>query len=213
MSARTARHRAEPQRRRTSSAGHGPRAARRVAPALLMGAVLGTSLGLASPASAAPGETWDRLAQCESSGNWSINTGNGYYGGLQFYQPTWEGFGGLQYAPRADLASRAEQIAVAEKVLDGQGWGAWPACSARLGLTEADEDGGSAAPAPAPAPAPEPAPAAPSGSGSHTVVSGDTLSSIARANGTTWQTVYAANRDVVGADPDVIRIGQVLTVG
>ena len=72
---------------------------------------------------------WDRLAQCEASGNWSINTGNGYYGGLQFYPPTWESFGGLAYAPRADLATREQQIAVAEKVLARQGWGAWPACS------------------------------------------------------------------------------------
>lgn len=208
MSARTARHRAEPQRRRTSSSGRG-RTARRVAPALLMGAVLGTSLGFGAPASAAPGATWDRLAECESSGNWSINTGNGYYGGLQFYQPTWESFGGTEYAARADLASRAEQIAVAERVLDRQGWGAWPACSARLGLTEADKAGGS--PAPEPAPAPAPTPAAPSGGGAYTVVAGDTLSSIARANGTTWQTLFAANRDVL-SDPARISIGQRLSL-
>lgn len=84
--------------------------------------------------SVSSGSVWDRLAQCESGGNWSINTGNGYYGGLQFSQSTWEGVGGLQYAPRADLASREQQIAAAEVLLDSSGWGAWPSCSAQLGL-------------------------------------------------------------------------------
>jgi hypothetical protein len=77
---------------------------------------------------------WDQLAQCESGGNWSINTGNGYYGGVQFSQSTWEGVGGLKYAPRADLASREQQIAAAEVLLQSSGWGAWPACSSQLGL-------------------------------------------------------------------------------
>ena len=77
---------------------------------------------------------WDELAQCESGGNWHINTGNGYYGGLQFWNPTWRGFGGLDLAPRADLASREQQIVIAERVLARQGWQAWPACSRRLGL-------------------------------------------------------------------------------
>jgi len=80
------------------------------------------------------GSVWDQLAGCESGGNWSINTGNGYYGGLQFSQSTWEGVGGLSYAPRADLASREQQIAAAEVLLKSSGWGAWPACSAQLGL-------------------------------------------------------------------------------
>jgi hypothetical protein len=78
--------------------------------------------------------TWDALAQCESSGNWHINTGNGYFGGLQFYQPSWEAAGGLEFAPRADLATREQQIVAAERLLSMQGWGAWPACSRRLGL-------------------------------------------------------------------------------
>jgi len=77
---------------------------------------------------------WDRLAQCESSGNWAINTGNGFFGGLQFLQATWEGFGGGAFAPRADLASREQQIIVAERVRARQGWGAWPECSRKLGL-------------------------------------------------------------------------------
>ena len=77
---------------------------------------------------------WGCVAQCESSGDWHINTGNGHYGGLQFSQPTWEGFGGAKYAARADLATRQEQIAIARKVVASQGWGAWPHCSRRYGL-------------------------------------------------------------------------------
>ncbi|MEV6322487.1 transglycosylase family protein [Nocardia sp. NPDC051787] len=80
------------------------------------------------------GAIWDALARCESTGNWSINTGNGYYGGVQFDQGTWERQGGLRYAPRADLATREEQIAIAEITRQRQGWGAWPACTSRLGL-------------------------------------------------------------------------------
>ncbi|MDI3314953.1 MAG: transglycosylase family protein [Mycobacterium sp.] len=79
------------------------------------------------------GSVWDAIAACESGGNWAINTGNGYYGGMQFDQGTWERNGGLQYAARADLATKEEQIAVAEAVRARQGWGAWPACSARVG--------------------------------------------------------------------------------
>ncbi|AKZ59625.1 putative secreted protein [Streptomyces ambofaciens ATCC 23877] len=97
--------------------------------------------GLALPlmgtgtADAADVETWDKVAACESTNDWDINSGNGYYGGLQFTQSTWEAFGGTEYAPRADLATKDQQIAVAEKVLDGQGPGAWPVCSQRAGLT------------------------------------------------------------------------------
>jgi len=81
------------------------------------------------------GATWDRLAQCESGGNWSINTGNGYHGGLQFNKQTWQAYGGGTYAPTADKASREQQIAIAEKVRDDRGgYGAWPACSRKLGL-------------------------------------------------------------------------------
>ncbi|WP_427065836.1 transglycosylase family protein [Mycolicibacterium litorale] len=75
---------------------------------------------------------WDALAKCESSGDWAINTGNGFYGGVQFKQSTWEAYGGLRYAPRADLATREEQIAIAEVTRASQGWGAWPVCSARV---------------------------------------------------------------------------------
>jgi Transglycosylase-like domain len=75
---------------------------------------------------------WDAVARCESGGNWSINTGNGYYGGLQFSQSTWNAYGGAAYAARADLATKSQQIAIAEKVLVGQGAGAWPICGRNL---------------------------------------------------------------------------------
>jgi hypothetical protein len=86
---------------------------------------------LAGPARQDP---WDRVAQCESGGNWKANTGNGYYGGLQFSHGTWRSFGGGAYANTANNASRLEQIAIAEKVLRAQGWKAWPTCSVRAGV-------------------------------------------------------------------------------
>ena len=92
-----------------------------------IGAKEGTEVPLVSD-----GETWDALASCESTGNWDINTGNGFYGGVQFNQSTWEAYGGLRYAPRADLATREEQIAIAMATRGRQGWGAWPVCGARL---------------------------------------------------------------------------------
>lgn len=79
------------------------------------------------------GDIWDAISRCEAGGNWAINTGNGYYGGVQFDQNTWERNGGLRFAPRADLASREEQIAIAEVTRARQGWGAWPVCSRRAG--------------------------------------------------------------------------------
>ncbi|MGB3231860.1 MAG: transglycosylase family protein [Mycobacterium sp.] len=81
------------------------------------------------------GATWDALARCEAGGNWAINTGNGYFGGVQFDQNTWERSGGLRYAARADLATREEQIAIAEVTRARQGWGAWPTCSGRIGAS------------------------------------------------------------------------------
>ncbi|WP_454791759.1 transglycosylase family protein [Mycolicibacterium lutetiense] len=79
------------------------------------------------------GGAWDALSQCEAGGNWAINTGNGFFGGVQFDQNTWERQGGLRYAPRADLATREEQIAIATVTQARQGWGAWPVCSGRIG--------------------------------------------------------------------------------
>lgn len=87
-----------------------------------------------APATVSNGSAWDRLAQCESGGNWSINTGNGYYGGVQFDRGTWLGNGGGAYAPTANLATKEQQIAIASKVQAARGWSPWPACSAKLGL-------------------------------------------------------------------------------
>src|SRR3954468_3493284 len=105
--------------------------------------IAGVALSAASANAAAPTQTttsvWDSLAQCESSGNWATNTGNGYSGGLQFSQSTWAAHGG---AGSAANASREQQIAVAQKVQASQGWGAWAGCAAKLGLS----GGGGAAP-------------------------------------------------------------------
>jgi murein DD-endopeptidase MepM/ murein hydrolase activator NlpD len=104
-----------------------------------------TGAGVALPlvgstsAHAASVSTWDKVAQCESTNNWKINNGNGFFGGLQFTSSTWKAFGGTQYAPRADLATKDQQIAIAEKVLAGQGPGAWPVCSVKAGLTRGGE--------------------------------------------------------------------------
>ncbi len=104
-----------------------------VAKVAFTGAVLGTgSIALASQANAASDSEWDQVASCESGGNWAINTGNGYQGGLQFSPSTWSGHGGGEYAPAANLASKEEQIAVAERVLASQGKGAWPTCGRGL---------------------------------------------------------------------------------
>lgn len=109
-----------------------------IAGTIAIGAMVG--VGTATPAYAAPDEVWDQLAECESSGNWSINTGNGYSGGLQFAPTTWRGFKPSGYPDLAHQASREQQIVVAERVLDAQGWGAWPACSARLGIRDEGVD-------------------------------------------------------------------------
>jgi len=98
--------------------------------------------GIATANEAKAASVWDSVAQCESGGNWSINTGNGFYGGLQFTAQTWRAYGGSAYATTANLASREQQIAIAQKVLAAQGPGAWPVCSVRAGLTGANGAGG-----------------------------------------------------------------------
>lgn len=103
-----------------------------VAPAREAVVRVGTKPGTEVPP-VSDGGIWDSLAGCEAGGNWAINTGNGFYGGVQFDQGTWEANGGLRFAPRADLATREEQIAVAEVTRQRQGWGAWPVCSGRVG--------------------------------------------------------------------------------
>lgn len=188
--------------------------------------------GLATAGSAkADSSVWDRVAQCESGGRWNINTGNGYYGGLQFYQPTWVGYGGRAYAARADLATKAEQIAIARRVLAKQGPGAWPVCSVRAGLTRAN--GGASgdavtssrsqtrkAPvtkrstkktyAPKRTKAVNPAVSTAKGARA-TVKRGDTLSKIAAAHGVRggWQALFNANRGTI-ENADLIYVGQVI---
>ncbi|MFD5741628.1 transglycosylase family protein [Streptomyces massasporeus] len=178
-------------------------------------------------AQAADVDTWNKVAACESTSNWSINTGNGFYGGLQFTQSTWEAYGGRAYAARADLASKDQQIAVAEKVLDGQGPGAWPVCSVRAGLTR-----GGGEPDIRPAAErtkkkdtkkqtsiedvrPQSTPQSRAGKAEmYTVVHGDTLSGIADDQDVRggWRGLYAANRSAIGSDPDLIVPGQRLAL-
>lgn len=115
-------------------------AVRAGATAALTGVLFVGSVVAGGSANAWDVTVWDRVAACESSGNWAINTGNGYYGGVQFSSSTWRAFGGLAYAEQAHLATKAEQIAVARRTLYAQGPGAWPVCSVRAGLTR--ENGG-----------------------------------------------------------------------
>ncbi|MGW7419130.1 transglycosylase family protein [Streptomyces sp. NPDC054813] len=203
--------------------------------AVLAGAALLAPLGLLAAtgnAEAADNGVWDRIAQCESGGNWHINTGNGYYGGLQFSASTWRAYGGSAYASTADQASREAQIAVATKVQQAQGWGAWPVCSARAGATGSAPEGASAttrsstepatrstggsatrsAPAQQKAQRPTTHTGRGSARGDYTVREGDTLSEIAERHGTTWQRVYAANEAVIGDDPNLIVPGQRLAL-
>ncbi|MCG7528212.1 transglycosylase family protein [Streptomyces sp. OfavH-34-F] len=199
------------------------------------GAGLALPLLAASSAGAASADVWEKVAACESTGNWHINSGNGYFGGLQFTRSTWAAYGGTDYAPRADLATREQQIAVAEKVLESQGPGAWPVCSDRAGLTKGGDAPDlstqserttrvtSGKPSTAPASrtprAKRTAPAAtpthvPGKRESYTVTPGDSLSGIAADQHLKggWQRLYEANRAVVGDDPDLIFPGQRLTL-
>lgn len=184
----------------------GDTARRTVARTALAGAVVGSPLVFAAPAHAASDATWDRLAQCESSGRWNINTGNGYYGGLQFSPRTWLAFGGGQFAPLASLATREQQIVIAERVLAAQGWRAWPACSRKLGLNEPP----TLRPAPPPAPrTTAPAPAAKPAGKEYVVQPGDTLGGIAKKLGVAggWRTLVSMNPGLA-ANPHRIMPGQ-----
>ncbi|UNZ16508.1 transglycosylase family protein [Streptomyces sp. 891-h] len=192
-------------------------------------------------AQAAPTDVWEKVAACESSGNWKTNTGNGYYGGLQFTQSTWAAYGGTAYAPRADLATRSQQIAVAEKVLKGQGPGAWPNCGPRAGLARGDASPPKAAPeteSAAKAKAERAAKAKPEQTAkaeaeraakakadraraqrskqltTYRVISGDTLSGIADEHQVSggWHALYDNNRSTIGDDPDLILPGQQLSL-
>src|SRR5699024_1246871 len=137
---------------------------RRIAGVAIAGATAAVgSIATASSANASTSSgVWDRVAQCESGGNWSINTGNGFYGGLQFTTSTWQAFGGGQYAPNAHQATKAQQIEVAQKTLQAQGPGAWPVCSVEAGLTSSNgmtgSSGSSSTPQPQQAPQPQQTP-------------------------------------------------------
>lgn len=188
------------------------------------------TLGGATAANAAPESSWDAVAECESGGNWSINTGNGYYGGLQFSQQTWTGFGGGQYAATADQASKSQQIAVAEKVLATQGWGAWPSCSVSAGVTDqgadtsksaglsekkeapAEETSSESTETQAPQKTREGSSSSESTnySSTHTVAAGDTLGKIAKQYGTTADALYQGNSQI--SDVNLIFVGQEIAV-
>jgi nucleoid-associated protein YgaU len=183
----------------------------------------GLALSATAANAATPTSTWDSLAQCESGGNWSTNTGNGFSGGLQFTSGTWAAYGGT--GSPAD-ASREQQIAVAERVQASQGWGAWPSCASQLGLS-----GGGGAPvqsapvqsAPAKqatqvqsapvqqAPAPRHATSVPLSGETYTLQAGDTLSIVAQKLGIQggWQHLADANLDTV-SDPNLVFEGQVI---
>ncbi|MFF4341892.1 transglycosylase family protein [Kitasatospora sp. NPDC001540] len=243
-----------------TTAEQGNRKRNRVRAALVAGSAVAVlpvaGLVTATSASAADVSTWDKVAQCESTGNWSIDTGNGFYGGLQFTSSTWAAYGGTAYAPQANLATKGQQIEIAEKVLADQGPGAWPVCSVQAGLTK----GGAAAQVDtssstastgtsssssnssastgtstksAKSATTDSAPAATNttdggvsshqghqswkkggntGGGTYTVKSGDTLSAIAAANGTTVDALFSANAQTIGGSADVIYPGQVLSV-
>lgn len=213
------------------------KASRVIAIAGVTGAAVAAPLIASGSASAATASEWDAVAQCESGGNWSINTGNGYYGGLQFSASTWSAYGGTQYASTADQASKDQQIQVAEKVLASQGKGAWPVCG--KGLSSAGYSGGSAQSSGStetrqteqqPASRSDERPAqtqktqktqktvttptgkkVKKGDGEYKVVKGDTLSSIATEQKVEggWEKLFELNKDIV-TDANLIYPGQQL---
>ncbi|MFI0263357.1 transglycosylase family protein [Streptomyces sp. NPDC017056] len=215
------------------------KAVRAVTLAGVAGAAVAVPLMGATSASAA--NNWDAVAQCESGGNWSINTGNGYYGGLQFTNSSWAAAGGTKYAPRADLASKSQQIAAAERLLAIQGPGAWTCAGGHLGKgnSNATAEGGSGSSTKshkshksysAPqhssrsearkqgqdlarkTPAPQKSTPKSNPKGNYTVKSGDTLAKIAASHGTNWKSVYENNKSVIGGNPNLIFPGQKLAV-
>ncbi|MFF4353166.1 transglycosylase family protein [Streptomyces sp. NPDC001530] len=210
------------------------KAARVATLAGVTGVAIAAPLMASGTASAATASEWDAVAQCEAGGNWSINTGNGYYGGLQFSASTWAAYGGTAYAATADQASKSQQIAIGEKVLAAQGKGAWPTCG--TGLSSAAYTGGTSSPSSSSSTTPstttrtteQPAsrsaerPAAKTvttptgkkvekGDGEYKVVTGDSLSSIAEKKHVKggWQKLFELNKDIID-DADFIYPGQQL---
>ncbi|MEY9488153.1 transglycosylase family protein [Streptomyces calvus] len=212
------------------------KATRAIAVTGVVGAAVAAPLMAAGNASAATASEWDAVAQCESGGNWSINTGNGYYGGLQFSASTWAAYGGTAYAASADQATKAQQIEIAEKVLAGQGKGAWPVCGTGLsstpysggGSTQTQESGSTesreteqkasrSTERPAAEQQAKKTVTTPTGKkvakgdGEYKVVKGDTLSSIAEEHDVKggWAELFELNDDIVD-DADLIYPGQQL---
>jgi hypothetical protein len=213
----------------------------RIALGIVAAGTAGTAV-LLGPASAAQAKSvnWDAVAQCESGGNWSINTGNGYYGGLQFNRGTWKAYGGTKYASTADKASRAEQIRIAEKVLGGQGIGAWPVCGRKGGSTKHYKVSHKSVSHKSVThksvthksvthksvthksvthkSATHKKAATPNVTRAtgvtYLVRSGDTLSAIAGKHAVKggWRTLYAHNKSTIGGDPNLILPGQRLAV-
>jgi len=174
------------------------------------------TVALLSPASAAVAKSsvnWDAVAQCESGGNWSINTGNGYYGGLQFSRSTWKAYGGGKYASTANKASRAEQIRIAEKVLDGQGIGAWPVCGKKAGSTKSYQVKNAEKRSTTHKSSTYKKSVKATGK-HYTVKSGDTLAKIAAAQHVKggWRALFQLNRAELGGDPNLIFPGQRLSL-
>ena len=204
---------------------------RRAATVAATAGVAAVSPLLASAPAHADSVNWDAIAQCESGNNWSINTGNGFYGGLQFTQGTWNAYGGGKYASTANRASRSQQIAVAEKVLQGQGIGAWPVCGKRSGSSASYTNRNTESTSQRSSHSTRSQSGtthkkyypkrhhthrsdatvrtSPAGTGSYVVKSGDTLSKIAAAHGVNggWRAIWSANRGSI-ADPDLIFVGQ-----
>ena len=182
---------------------------------------VGLGAGVATPADAAS-NVWDRVAKCESGGNWKINTGNGYYGGLQFSKSTWRAYGGAKYASTANKATKAEQIAIARRTLAGQGPGAW-ACAGRAGLTRANGQanknamptGSSSSSASKPAATKKKYTNSKPSSTSKTVTvkRGDTLAKLANRHDVKggWKGLWKLNKAKL-KNPNSIRVGQVLVI-
>ncbi|WP_280701218.1 transglycosylase family protein [Kitasatospora sp. GP82] len=208
---------------------------------LLLLCMFGIPAGLAPRAFAAPGHRsalagarvadgaggvdWDRIARCESSGRWNTNTGNGFYGGLQFDQGTWRANGGLAHAPRADLATREDQIAVAENLAGRHGLAPWPVCGTHAHHAGTHPTGavghhrytGAAHTTPPIADAPQADDTGTDSTGtdgtdSRTVQENDTLSAIADSEHVPggWEALYQLNRTTIGEDPDLLLPGQIL---
>ena len=186
-------------------------------------------VSLATPPAAAASTVWDKVARCESGGNWKINTGNGYHGGLQFSGRTWKGFGGGKYASKAHRASKGEQIAIARRVLATQGPGAWPTCGRKAGLTKSNGKASkSATPSSNPGAKSSAQKAstkkastkksstkksATSSAKTVKVKSGDTVAKIAKRHAVKggWKGLWKLNKKTL-KNPDRIKVGQVLRI-